>query len=185
MLGGWHERIHTEDIALKCFEIAPSKFSWTKYPKYPDLASVYFALGDAKKPKYGSLVKGERESKREIHRIGGWSLTPKGIEWIEKNKSRIEESIGRNIAVYDRLPSDRKLKELFESKAYKKFLLERDQTNISYPEFVESLICTVNTAKEILRERLDLYLLISKEKKISDVKDYIFFCQTKFREFLE
>ena len=23
LLGGWHERVHTDDIALKCFELAP------------------------------------------------------------------------------------------------------------------------------------------------------------------
>ncbi len=48
-LGGWRERIHTEDIALKCYEIAPSKFSWVKYPQYPDNHTAYLSLGDAKK----------------------------------------------------------------------------------------------------------------------------------------
>lgn len=40
VLGGWRERIHTEDIALKCFEIAPSRFSWVKYPRLFLIESV-------------------------------------------------------------------------------------------------------------------------------------------------
>ena len=56
LLGGWRDRIHTEDIALKCFELAPSKFSWVKYPEYPDNNTAYLSLGDAKKTKYGVLV---------------------------------------------------------------------------------------------------------------------------------
>ncbi len=64
LLGGWHKRVHTEDIALKCFELAPSKFSWTKYPKYPDLAPARFALESAKNSQYGSLVEGESERKK-------------------------------------------------------------------------------------------------------------------------
>ena len=71
ILGGWHKRIHTEDIALKCYEIAPTKFSWVKYPKYPDLAPTRFALESAKKAKSGALVKGGSERKKSITSIGG------------------------------------------------------------------------------------------------------------------
>jgi len=59
LLGGWQKRIHTEDIAFKCFQLAPSKFSWVKYPHFPDLAPARFALESVKRPKYGLLVKGE------------------------------------------------------------------------------------------------------------------------------
>ena len=64
ILGGWRQRIHTEDIALKCYQLAPSKFSWVKYPEYPDVAPARFALEAAKKPENRALVKGESERKR-------------------------------------------------------------------------------------------------------------------------
>jgi len=63
LLGGWHKRVHTEDIALKCYEIAPSRFSWVKYPQYPDLAPARFALEATKKAQYGALVRGVSERK--------------------------------------------------------------------------------------------------------------------------
>ena len=35
LLGGSTDRVHTEDIAVKCHEMFPDSFSWTKYPQYP------------------------------------------------------------------------------------------------------------------------------------------------------
>jgi hypothetical protein len=32
--GGATERVHTEDLALKCWELFPDSFSWTKYPQH-------------------------------------------------------------------------------------------------------------------------------------------------------
>ena len=89
LLGGWYERVHTEDIALKCFELAPSKFSWIKHPKYPDLSSAYDSLRTAKKRHYG-LVNGESERKRDANRIGGWQRDHAG------NAGRAREDRGRD-----------------------------------------------------------------------------------------
>jgi hypothetical protein len=185
LLGGWRERIHTEDIALKCFELAPSKFSWVRYPKYPDLGSAYLALGDAKKQKYGALVKGASERKRGTHRIGGWMLTPKGVEWIENNKERIEKFLGKHAVASDRLHTDRRLKELLDSIAYRKYLTSGEQADISHAEFAESLVCTVNTAPEILNARLDQLYSIAEKLKRDGVKKYVAFCRGKFAAILK
>ena len=88
ILGGWQERIHTEDIALKCFELVPSKFSWIKYPEHPDILPALFALESAAKKSIGSLVEGESERKKTIKSVGGWRLTINGIEWIKINRDR-------------------------------------------------------------------------------------------------
>lgn len=70
ILGDCQKRIHTEDISIKCYELAPSKFSWVKYPKYPDILPALFALEAVKKPKYGILVEREAERKRSVKIIG-------------------------------------------------------------------------------------------------------------------
>ncbi len=185
LLGGWRERVHTEDIALKCFELAPSKFSWIKYPKYPDNHTTYLSLGDAKKPKYGALVKGESERKRESQRIGGWKLTPYGVEWIENNKARIEDALGKHIVTGDRLDTDRKLRELRISTAFRKFLKSGENADISHAEFAESLVCTVNTSLEILNDRLEQLLSIAEKTKQDEIKRYVGFCQKKFESILK
>jgi predicted HTH domain antitoxin len=185
LLGGWRERVHTEDIALKCFELAPSKFSWVKYPEYPDNNTAYLSLGDAKKQKYGALVKGGSERKKEMQHIGGWKLTLHGVEWIEGNKLRIEESLGKHATTGERLDIDRKLKELRNSIAYSKFLRSGESGDISHAEFAESLVCTVNTSSEILNDRLEQLSSIAKELKKDDIEKYIRFCREKFEGLLK
>jgi hypothetical protein len=184
LLGGWQKRIHTEDVALKCYELAPSKFSWVKYPQYPDPTPTRFALEAAKKPKYGALVKGESERKRTLRNIGGWMLTADGIKWLNANMERIEEYLGKHRPIGERLPADRKLKALTESSGFRKFRVHGEQVDISHAEFAESLLCTVNTKVQVLKDRLEQLRSIAEELNRDDVKDYVDFCRRKFASLL-
>jgi len=184
ILGGWRQRIHTEDIALKCYQLAPSKFSWVKYPEYPDVAPARFALEAAKKPENRALVKGESERKRTAQSIGGWMLTNDGVQWIKVNRPRIEQYLGKHTPVGDRLSSDRKLKGLLESTAFKKFRNYGEQAEISHAEFAESLVCTVNTAVEVLNDRLEQLCSIGEELRQEQVRKYVDFCRKKFAPLL-
>jgi hypothetical protein len=185
ILGGWQKRIHTEDVALKCYEIAPSKFSWVKYPHYPDLAPARFALEAAKKPEYGALVKGESERKRTVKSIGGWMLTDKGIQWIRSNKVRIEKYLNKPLPTGTRLPAERKLKELLKGEAFKKFREQGERAEISHAEFADSLICTVNTRPEVLNDRIDQLYSIAEKLEEEEIKHYLNFCRGKFASLLK
>ena len=180
LLGGWQKRIHTEDIALKCYALSPSRFSWVKYPQYPDPAPTRFALEAAKKAKFGALVEGESEKKRTSKSISGWRLTENGVRWIEANKSRIEQWLGERVPPADRLPKDRRLKELLRSAAFRRFERYGEEAEISRAEFAESLICTVNTTAEILNERLKQLYSIAEELKREEIKTFVDFCRNKF-----
>jgi len=184
VLGGWQKRIHTEDVALKCFELAPSKFSWVRYPQYPDLAPARFALEQAEKPNPKALVKGESERTKNIKKIGGWMLTSEGINWLMDNKTRIEEYLGKHVPMGERLFSDRKVRELLESPAYRKFSDFGDQAEISHAEFAESLVCTVNTKAEILNDRLDQLSSIAENLRRKEIKNYVNHCRKKFDSIL-
>jgi hypothetical protein len=184
LLGGWQKRVHTEDVALKCYELAPSKFSWVKYPQYPDATPARFALEAAKKQKYGALVRGESERKRTSKNIGGWMLTVDGVEWVKANRKRIEDYLGKHVPTGDRLPGDRKLRGLMESTAFRRFRDRGDQADFSHAEFAESLVCTVNTAAEVLNDRLGQLDSIAKELKREDIKSYVDFCRKRFASIL-
>lgn len=184
VLGGWQKRIHTEDVALKCYELAPSKFSWVKYPQFPDPTPTRFALEAAKKPKYGALVKGESERKRTLGNIGGWMLTADGIKWVNANMKRIEEYLGKHRPTGERLLADRKLKALTESSGFRKFKLYGEQADLSHAEFAESLLCTVNTKAQILNDRLEQLHSIAEELKKDDIKGYVDFCRRRFASIL-
>ena len=112
-------------------------------------------------------------------------LTANGIQWIEVNKARIEQYLGIHIPTGDRLPADRKLKELLGSGAFKKFKDYGEQTEISHAEFAESLVCTVNTRSEILNNRLEQLYSIAEELRREKVKNYVNFCRKKFAPLLE
>ena len=62
LLGGAEKTVYSEEVAAKCYEVAPTRFSW-RLPAYrakgwPDKYVVKTALEDAKKDKYGALVDG-------------------------------------------------------------------------------------------------------------------------------
>ena len=183
-LGGWQKRINTEDIALECYRITPRKFSWIKYPQYPDIMPVLFSLESAKKKQCGALVIGETERKRTTKLIGGWILTVKGIRWIKDNIFRIEQALNENKITIGRLSTDRKINELYKSIAFKKFITTQEKANISHVEFAESLICTVNTGVKILNDRLDQLNSIAEELNKKEVKNYVNFCRKKFESLL-
>ena len=185
LLGGWKKRIHTEDIALECFKIAPRKFSWVKHSQYPDMLPSLFALEAAKKQQHGELVIGETERKKTVKIIGGWMLTVSGVKWIKENLSRIEQSLNKNKIGGTRLHTDRKLEQLYKSTAFNKFLIKSENTELSHAEFAESLICTINTRSEKLNDRLNQLSSIAEELNKEEVKSYIDFCRKKFSSILE
>src|SRR5690348_10323698 len=97
LLGGDSERVHTEDITLKCFELFPASFSWAKYSQYPDKDIVRVALTDARKKQHGALVEGRTGQKRGLSAKtlrrpmdDGWVLTSPGMQWIKQNLADLE-----------------------------------------------------------------------------------------------
>lgn len=180
LLGGWEKRVHTEDIALKAFELAPSEFSWMKYPEHPKLSSVRYALEHAKEVERGTLVEGESE---EGKGIGGWMLTPRGVQWVRANKARIERSLGEHVAG-KRLPGHRRLTALLGSAAFQKFMAQGQDAQIAHAEFAQSLVCTVNTSSDVLNDRLQQLEATAEELERQDVKEYVQYSRRKFASIL-
>jgi hypothetical protein len=93
LAGGATARVHTEDVALKCWELYPDSFSWTKYPQYPDKDIVRVALTDARKTKYGALLSGRVEGQSSgSGEQEGWILTESGLTWIRQYADELDEN---------------------------------------------------------------------------------------------
>jgi hypothetical protein len=88
--GGSTKLVHSEDVALGAFQLAPGRFCWKKYPQYPDLDSVRVALFDAAKEKNGALVSGSKDS--------GWSVTRKGLAWVEETRNKCPDLFSGRVA---------------------------------------------------------------------------------------
>lgn len=173
LLGGYQRRIHTEDIAIKCFEIARDRFSWTKYPQYPDIQPVRFALEKSK-----PLIIGSSERKR-TDVIMGWRLTKDGLKWIEENKNKIEESIGNKQIPTGRLTDSKRVKTLLTSSAFKKYQECAGKCEMPHVDIIESLNCTVNTKPEVIFERIDQLSSISHVLKQQQAIEYLDYCQKR------
>ncbi len=78
-LGGAARSVDTEDVAIRCHEVAPSTFSWRKYQHQVNLEMVRVSLSDAKKEKNGRLLSGSGRT--------GWRLTKRGLDWVSREAS--------------------------------------------------------------------------------------------------
>lgn len=85
--GGHARRVDTEEIANLCWQYAPSRFAWDRYPEFPDKDKARWALLDAKKHRNGALVEGENKV--------GWLLTEQGINWVRDNEFLFRDFTGR------------------------------------------------------------------------------------------
>ena len=159
-LGGATKRFHTEDIALKCYELWPSAFSWTKHPEFPDKDIVRVALTDARKEKYGFLVDGRtgqtrgQANRTKRRKTGdGWSLTDEGVSWSEQNKTRFESA--------GQVTKDHRQKSmqlLARVKKHKVFGLYNDNPDKFYPrigDLADLLRCRVDADDTVWRDRLE------------------------------
>lgn len=81
-LWGATARRRTEDIALRCFEMAPRRFGWRGHPQ---LEPARVALRTAKKPASGAFVTGTDAA--------GWLLTEAGRAWCETHLEGLPDGL--------------------------------------------------------------------------------------------
>ena len=149
-LGGDDKSIDTEDVAIKCYELAPEMFSWRKYPEHINLEIVRVTLSDAKKAKYGELLVGSGRK--------GWRLSIEGIRWavsrgdaLLRNHAQWTMSQGSSGSI-DTVRRQREKTRLLATQAWKSW---RDGSTLKSPE-IEQLF------------RMDAYASMQmREAKIS------------------
>lgn len=128
-LGGAQKSVHTEDVALRCYEFAPSSFSWIKHSTLPDKEVARSSLVDARKAKYGSLVtgrtgryKGQYKTRGMAPELDGWMLTEGGAIWITENQERIEKLLQTKHEQSDRREMMKGMNRIRKSTIFQAFL---------------------------------------------------------------
>ena len=84
LLGGVNKSVDTEDVAVKCHELAPGLFSWRKYPEQINLEIVRVVLSNGKKPANGALLSGSGRD--------GWRLAANGLDWMTSRGQAVLDS---------------------------------------------------------------------------------------------
>jgi hypothetical protein len=183
VLGGESRSIHTEDIAIKCFELYPSAFSWVKYPQYPDKDIVRVALTDARKAEHGALVVG-RTGKRRTSAVkgehasvdDGWKLTSEGLSWVRTNAEALESFAGHETVKTHRQRLLKQLQRVRDHSLFADFTACPSTFNPSIGNIADLLRCRVDAEPEIWQARFDKIRSQSDAAGQRDVAEFISKC---------
>lgn len=181
LLGGSHRKVHTEDIAQKCLEIAPNRFRWEKYD-YPEKELVRKALFHASETRNGAFVIGRTGMEQRGKSRDGWQLTPAGSAWVRDNESLFRNTIQRE-ATTEAIPkreAERLLKKLRSDAAYQVFQKTGDATSISRYMFTDLLNCSPDAPPETVRTKFSR--LLSNAELIGDQEllRFLKMCEQQF-----
>jgi hypothetical protein len=191
LLGGASRPIHTEDVALKCFDLAPESFSWIRYPEHPDKDIARVALTDARKAKAGALVsgragKGSRRvaSAHDVVSTDGWVLTESGVQWVLGHEARLAETLGQKITAYHRQDVLQKLQRVRKHRLFEVFMRPAQRFTPSLGELADLLRCRVDADEPVWKKRIELLrnqaLIASQE----DVLAFVNACDTRIDQLL-
>jgi hypothetical protein len=153
LLGGAEKTVYSEEVAAKCYQVAPARFSW-RLPAYrekgwPDKYIVKTALEDAKKEDYGALVDGAYAL--DIVR-DGWRLTPKGAAWLRQRAEHIEKNIAvreKGLSVPKR-EEQRFLKQMRSQPLYESYKKPGGLALANRFAFTDMLNCSPDTSEDTL-----------------------------------
>ena len=186
-LGGAEHSVHTEDIALECFKLAPSRFSWKKYPQYPESEPAREALFDARRERGGELVRRiDRDVRNPTRRLDSrmeWMLTPAGVDYVKARLRRLEESVaGMPTQQTARQETQRFLNELERHPAFRKFISTGNCETVEPHEFTDFLRCTLDSSSGKIRERLETLKTRAYDGQRGGLLNFLEGCERHFRE---
>ena len=163
LLGGAASRVNAEDVAVKCFELAPQRFCWRKYSQYPSEIRARDALNDAKKVKYGRLASGE--SKLD------WTLTPAGVSWCKDYLEASEYEDRLTGATKLTLAERRQLTELERHPQFARYQGEGDSP--SPPEVADAVNLLPDAPAPAVQRRLTELSAAARAGGYEDIERYL------------
>ena len=187
-LGGAKKTVHSEDIAAKCYELAPDRFAW-RLPQYrkkgwPDKYVVKTALVDAKKQEYGGLVEGTYKLDAAKD---GWRLTAQGATWFKENARRIESAlkVQTHSPAMSAKERSRFLKRIHSQALFKAFVKTRALKEATRYEFTDFLSCSPDVPREVIVRKFQTLEATATHAGDQDVISFLDACRRNFSEVLK
>ena len=163
VLGGATTRQHGEDVALKCYEIAPRRFGWERHQQYPHLELARSALRDAKKEKYGVFVTGD-EAK-------GWLLTEAGVAWCEENAESLGAGKARRGLSALTEPEARAVRGLLQHRLFEQW--KQEERNMAFYEVADALGFPADAPREAVARRVEELAGAAQVAGMPDLKEFV------------
>lgn len=183
LLGGAHRKVHTEDIAKKCLELAPDRFKWENYD-YPDKELVRKALFHASETRNGGLVVGRAGMEQRGKSRDGWQLTPAGATWLREHESLLPTVVGSSAGVLPKREAERFVKKLRSEPAYRAFSVNGNLDGVSQYTFTDLLNCSPDAPMETIRLKFDRLLKMAILTGDQDILKFLELCRSRFGNLL-
>ena len=181
ILGGTERSVFSEDIAARCYELAPARFSWRheEYRKkgWPDKYITKTALEDAKKPEYGSLVEGGYALDLAKD---GWRLTLAGVKWFQENSKRIASALNVRASSLPKKQAERFSRQVRGQPLFKKFLSTRAVEATSIYQFTDMLNCSPDAAPDVLRAKFQRLRALAELVEDGEISNFLGACAAAF-----
>ena len=156
--GGSSRHVHTEDVALKCFELAKDAFSWLKHAQYPDKEPVRRDLTRIREGQYGASLATGRAGVPTKDADGnvmtdGWQLTEAGVRWIGDNGDRICTGLGLRGVKTHRREDLRALQWIIRHPLHLRYDDNSNTFTASIGELADMLRCRVDSDDNVWNSR--------------------------------
>ncbi len=183
-LGGVNKKIHTEKIALEAYHLDKERFSW-QLPEFieqgfPDKTIVFYALGDAKKKKYGALVSGRGGRDAGGAEREGWRFTISGAKWIKDNEERIAKLLKQEKPGIQKRDAERFIKKIKSDFAFKQFAKDGGIENINRYNFTDMLSCPPDASQETAKKMFENIRAEAEMVNDKQIIKFLELCQQKF-----
>jgi len=166
-VGGGIRRVHTEDVALKCHELFPDSFSWTRHPALPDKDIVRVALTDARKEQSGVLVEGRsgqtrgKTAKTQREPVpDGWILTEAGLAFLRKHGPSIAAFAKSDDRKDHRQAVLKQLRRIKEHRLFAEYRSDPDRFSAPIGTLADLMRCRVDAPPRIWRKRFESTRLV-------------------------
>ena len=166
LLGGATAFVDVEDVFIKCFELAPRRFSWRSRPDLPDYKKCSKALRDAEARGPHLLLKTGDGLRRQ--------LTAEGQEWLDGNETRLVGLLhgGRPVKEPKSRPQSRLLDEIERSEVFQQWRSDGELAPDKW-KFAELLRCSPDSVWRIWRNRLQGLRASAKSGDRPELLDFL------------
>jgi hypothetical protein len=180
MCGGTTHKVHTENIALKCHELFPGSFSWTKYPDIPDKDIVRVALVDARKQAQGALVdgragrtKGQSAKTKREPVPDGWILTEPGLHFLKEHETELRELVRSGRQKDHRQAGRKEMRRIREHNLYHIFQSDPGGFRAPIGQLADLMRCRVDAEPGVWERRFEKLRLVAAASEDDEFAEFV------------
>ncbi|MBI4824718.1 MAG: hypothetical protein HY805_10920 [Nitrospirae bacterium] len=164
-----------ERLVKECFDLFPKRFCLRRYSQWPDSNRVYLSMIRCRVN--GWLVGKEKS---------GFKITEFGKEVAQDVRSQLARDIPtmKSRKMTSKKPRERGeaiISFIKKSKAFTKFINNKDTFNISEGELREMLGATRETPIRILKQNIEYYWNVCKGYKEKELLEFLGVCRKMFK----